>query len=185
MHTQEPSPSGWYRDPYGADARFFDGDTWTSETSNDERLMLLTMPPTPTAPTQPRLFLGRIVIMVVIVFVLAAPGVFVRMAVGSIIGDLRWADPLALNDWSQILWPALAMAIVGPHISYRRRDWPLMLIPIYGWYLMFVIGWRLAYLAYRDWSPRPDESASWQQLRHPIHPGVLLYRIRPTGFSVP
>lgn len=53
------------------------------------------------------------------------------------------------------LLPLLAFtAWLAPRVSYRRRDALLVLV---AGYVVFVIAWRLAYLPYRDWRPRPDE----------------------------
>lgn len=55
------------------------------------------------------------------------------------------------------LLPLLAFtAWLAPRVSYRRRD--ALLVFVAG-YVVFVIAWRLAYLPYRDWTPRPDEVA--------------------------
>jgi hypothetical protein len=62
-----------------------------------------------------------------------------------------------------------------PLVSYRRRDVLLMGIPLYNLGLFGQTLWRLTYLPYRDWPPRPDEAARWRQLRHPSRPGALLY----------
>ncbi len=182
MHNQEPSPAGWYRNPYGAGQRYFNGADWTDAVSDDPNIGGTGLP---GAPASPRSTLMRAALTAGIFLLMAIPSTWSAASIRWLFDGFHWTAPVEVSDWARYGLPALVMAIVGPRISYRRRDWLLMLIPFYGWYLMFVIGWRLAYLPYRDWSPRPDEAASWQQLRHPIHPGALLYRIRPTGFSVP
>ncbi|HEY0000863.1 MAG TPA: hypothetical protein VGB74_10445, partial [Actinoplanes sp.] len=54
-------------------------------------------------------------------------------------------------------WCGLAVRVLGPRASYRRRDGWLGALPLYGWYLICVLCWRVALLPYRDWDPRPDE----------------------------
>lgn len=60
-------------------------------------------------------------------------------------------------------WSGLAVAWWAPWCSYRRRDGWLGAVPLYGWFLVAVLSWRLALLPYRDWEPRPDEQwrARW------------------------
>jgi hypothetical protein len=54
-------------------------------------------------------------------------------------------------------WSALAVYLLAPLSSYRRRDAWLALVPLLGWYLTAVLAWRVALLPYRDWEPRPEE----------------------------
>jgi hypothetical protein len=64
----------------------------------------------------------------------------------------------ALLDWLMTgAWAALALRLLAPRTSYRPRDAWLGLIPLYNWYLVCVLGWRLALLPLRDWEPREDE----------------------------
>ncbi|GAB2625089.1 hypothetical protein Aab01nite_19070 [Paractinoplanes abujensis] len=63
-----------------------------------------------------------------------------------------------LLDWCVTgLWGALTVRVLAPHASYRPRDAWLGLIPLYNWYLVCVLGWRVALLPFRDWEPRDDE----------------------------
>ncbi|XVU24375.1 hypothetical protein ACQPZJ_45310 [Actinoplanes sp. CA-054009] len=69
----------------------------------------------------------------------------------------RWTGS-GLLDWIVTgAWVALAMRLLAPWASYRPRDAFLGLIPVYGWYLVSVLSWRVALLPYRDWEPREDE----------------------------
>lgn len=64
----------------------------------------------------------------------------------------------ALLDWLVTgAWTALAVRLLAPLASYRPRDAWLGLVPLYNWYLVCVLGWRVALLPYRDWEPREDE----------------------------
>jgi hypothetical protein len=182
MYNQEPSPRGWYRNPDGPGQRYFNGADWTDAVSDNPNIGGTDLP---GAPAEPRSTLMRAALTAGIFLVLAIPSTWSIASVRWLFDGFHWVAPVAATDTARYLIPAVVMAIVGPRISYRRRDWLLMLVPLYGWYLMFVIGWRLSYLPYRDWSPRPDEAASWQQLRHPQSPGNLLYRKRPAEVTVP
>jgi hypothetical protein len=63
-----------------------------------------------------------------------------------------------LLDWVvTCAWAALTVRVVAPRASYRARDARLGLIPLYNWYLVCVLGWRVALLPFRDWEPREDE----------------------------
>ena len=54
--------------------------------------------------------------------------------------------------------PVLAAgALIAPKVSYRWFDAFLLLVPVYGIYLMGLYAWRLAYLPHRDWPLRPGE----------------------------
>lgn len=57
-----------------------------------------------------------------------------------------------------VLLLMLGTALAAPLVSYRRRDCLFVLVPLWGvmWYGRVV--WRVAYLPYRDWAPRTDES---------------------------
>lgn len=46
---------------------------------------------------------------------------------------------------------------VLPHISFRKRDCLLLLVPFYGFGYAWRFGWRAALLPDRDWPPRDDE----------------------------
>ncbi|MGK5678812.1 hypothetical protein [Actinoplanes sp. URMC 104] len=64
----------------------------------------------------------------------------------------------ALLDWLvTCAWAALALRVLAPWASYRPRDAWLGLIPLYNWYLVCVLSWRVSLLPLRDWEPRDDE----------------------------
>jgi hypothetical protein len=91
---------------------------------------------------------------------LVAVAVFAAAVVpGWTLGGLaeRWTGN-ALLDWLVTgVWSALAVTLLAPHTSYRRRDAWLGLLPLIGWYLVALMSWRVALLPYRDWEPRADE----------------------------
>jgi hypothetical protein len=47
-----------------------------------------------------------------------------------------------------------AIAFLAPKVGYRWFDCLLLLIPIYGLFILFRISYRVAYLPNRDWSER-------------------------------
>jgi hypothetical protein len=54
----------------------------------------------------------------------------------------------------------LVFAPFLPAVSFRRRDFALLLVPFYGFGYAWRFGYRLASLPYRDWPLRPDEYAA-------------------------
>jgi hypothetical protein len=48
----------------------------------------------------------------------------------------------------------VAVAFLAPKVGYRWFDCLLVLIPIYGFVLLFRIAYRTVYLPNRDWSER-------------------------------
>ena len=95
-----------------------------------------------------------------------AVGVFAAaVAPGWTLGDLvqSWTGAVLLDWLITCGWSAAAVAVIGPRVSYRRRDAGLALVPLYGWYLICVLAWRVALLPYRDWEPRAEEAwrARW------------------------
>jgi hypothetical protein len=89
-----------------------------------------------------------------------AAGIFAVVIVpGWTLGDLseRWTGS-GLTDWLVTCgWTAVAVFVLAPRSSYRRRDAVLGLVPLLGWYLTALMSWRVALLPYRDWEPRADE----------------------------
>lgn len=101
--------------------------------------------------TAPRGLVGRSLIAAVLFAASIVPG--------WILGGLvqRWTG-WALLDWLVTGgWSAAAVYVLGPRSSYRHRDAALALVPLYGWYVICVLCWRVALLPYRDWEPRADE----------------------------
>ena len=54
----------------------------------------------------------------------------------------------------------LVMSFVLPHVSYRRRDALMVLVPVWGLWIVGLAFYRLTGLPFRDWRPRPDERRS-------------------------
>ena len=54
-------------------------------------------------------------------------------------------------------------AVLAPRVSYRWFDCLLVLVPIYSLFWAFKILWRVSYLPFRDWPPRPDEVSRLSQ----------------------
>jgi len=66
--------------------------------------------------------------------------------------DAWWLDPVVF------LLPVLLFVPLLPLVSYRRRDWMLMVfVPFWNVVVAAKVGWRLANLPARDWPPRLDE----------------------------
>src|SRR5687767_13920799 len=91
---------------------------------------------------------------------LVAVGIFAVVVVpGWTLGDLvehRTGNGLA--DWLVTGgWTAVAVYVLAPRSSYRRRDAVLGLVPLLGWYLTALVSRRVALLPHRDWEPRADE----------------------------
>ncbi|GGQ38041.1 hypothetical protein [Couchioplanes azureus] len=91
---------------------------------------------------------------------LIAAAVFVAAVLpGWALGDAaeRWTG-WGLLDWLvTCALSGVAVFLLAPYGSYRRRDAVLGLVPFYGWYLTSVLCWRIALLPLRDWEPREDE----------------------------
>ena len=85
----------------------------------------------------------------------------------------------ALADFGWIAVPMAATAWLAPRASYRRRDalwW--FTGPVGGLYIAVVIAWRLAFLPYRDWPPRPDEASRVRWLRGGQQAGLWYLSLR-------
>jgi hypothetical protein len=65
----------------------------------------------------------------------------------------------ALKGLALWMFSAPFVMWLAPKVSYRRRD------ALLGPYVFWIVAWRIAYLPYRDWSPRDDEMASAQYIR--------------------
>ncbi|MET8141371.1 hypothetical protein ABZU32_13780 [Sphaerisporangium sp. NPDC005288] len=68
--------------------------------------------------------------------------------------------------------PSLFLVVCAPKGAYRRRD-----LLILGNRKTCRLLWRIAYLPYRDWPPRPDEIRRMERV---VIPGsdMLVYRYR-------
>ena len=65
-----------------------------------------------------------------------------------------------------ILIPIIPLACAARSVSYRVRDSLIYIILPLGLLLSFRIFWRVAFLPYRDWQPRPDEIQSWERIEN-------------------
>jgi hypothetical protein len=72
--------------------------------------------------------------------------------------------------------PLLLLMPTFPLVSYRRRDIVLIAVPVYGLILSFKICWRLAYIPYVDWPPRPEQAPYIEPFE--LSDGGHAYRIR-------
>ncbi|WP_446216557.1 hypothetical protein [Micromonospora sp. IBHARD004] len=115
-------------------------------------------PPSSRPPLGP---VPRTLIAALLVLGVTVPALIIRELVGD--------DPLADIGWIAV--PAAATAWLAPRASYRRRDALLWLVGP-GLYIFAVIAWRLAFLPYRDWNPRPEEASHLRWLRDPQHAGL-------------
>ncbi|WP_200208771.1 hypothetical protein [Micromonospora coerulea] len=107
----------------------------------------------------------RMLITALLVLGVAVPALMIRELIEARTGD----GPLA--DLGFIAVPAAATAWLAPRASYRRRDALLWLVGP-GLYIFPIIAWRLAFLPYRDWKPRPDEASRVRWLRGLQHAGL-------------
>ena len=101
----------------------------------------------------------RTLIVALLVAGVVVPSIIIRELIEGRMG----AGPLA--DFGWIAVPMAATAWLAPRASYRRRDALWWFIGPFGLYLYLVIAWRLAFLPYRDWPPRPDEKPRVRWLR--------------------
>lgn len=111
---------------------------------------------------------SRRLIAALLVLGVILPSFIIRELIEATMGT----GPLADIGWMAV--PVTATAWLAPRVSYRRRDALLWLVGP-GLYIFAVIAWRLAFLPYRDWTPRPDEASRIRWLRDPQHAG-LWYR---------
>ncbi|MCU7723635.1 hypothetical protein ODJ79_07925 [Actinoplanes sp. KI2] len=102
----------------------------------------------------PRGLVGRSLVAVLLFALAVVPGWTLGRLAAAWTGN-------GLLDWVVTgACGGLAVRVLAPWGSYRARDGWLGVIPLYGWYLICVLCWRVALLPYRDWEPRPDEL--WQ-----------------------
>ena len=106
-------------------------------------------PPSGRPPLGP---VPRALVAALLVLGVAVPALTLRELISARMG----IGPLA--DLGGTVVPVAATAWLAPRASYRRRDALLWLIGP-GLFVFAVIAWRLAYLPYRDWTPRPDETS--------------------------
>ena len=63
-------------------------------------------------------------------------------------------------------------------VSYRWFDFLFAMIPIYGFFWMLRITWRIAYLPFADWTPRPEEANNWVPIASTEDGEPQVYRSR-------
>ena len=103
-----------------------------------------------TAPA-PRGLVSRSVLATLAFLLVVVPG----WKLGDLVAGWTGGDTV---DWVvTFAWSGLAVIVLAPRTSYRRRDAWQGLVPVWGWYLTCVLCWRTALLPYRDWEPRADE----------------------------
>ena len=100
----------------------------------------------------PRPYAARVALAAAFDIVVIGGPVLLRVLLAEQIGDTFWG-------YLTILLPVGVAAWLAPKVSYRRRDALLWLTGFGGVWLTCIIGWRIASLPYRDWSPRDDEPA--------------------------
>jgi hypothetical protein len=129
----------------------------------------------PAIAPRPRPVLLRLVYTIVIVAALLSVPWLVSEASRRI-----GSGPLGL--WPP---PTLVLLVLGTllasRVSYRWFDAFLLLIPIVGLVLLWRFAWRLSFLPYRDWPPRPEEAQRWRKVAHPDRPRAGLYLVDRTG----
>lgn len=103
---------------------------------------------------------------------------------------LPWAASEAarrISHENSASWPppTLVLFVVGAliarRVSYRWFDAFLLMIPLFGLIYLWRFAWRLSFLPYRDWPPRPDEASRWVKVAHPSRPGAGLYLVDPAA----
>ncbi|MFF4894069.1 hypothetical protein [Micromonospora chersina] len=108
----------------------------------------------------------RTFITALLVFGVVVPSIIIRELIEGAMGS----GPLADLGWVAV--PMAATAWLAPRASYRRRDALWWLASGFGLYIFVVIAWRVAFLPYRDWPPRPDEASRVHWLRDSQRAGL-------------
>ncbi|MGR6316398.1 hypothetical protein Q2K19_11080 [Micromonospora soli] len=114
----------------------------------------------PRGPVLRTLIAGLLVVAVTVPPVIISEMVRARVGAGPLV-DLAW-----------VTVPAVMVAWLAPRASYRRRDVLLCLLGPVVLYFFVIIAWRVAYLPFRDWAPRPDEKPRAHWLRDAQHTGT-------------
>jgi len=107
----------------------------------------------PPAPPRPRSSRTRRVVSWVTGYVFAATLIAPPLLPSL---DLAWHH----YEIGRLLTWLIAGGIVAwlaPMVSYRRRDWLFLLVPVWNVVVLHRIGSRLCRLDARDWPQRPDE----------------------------
>ncbi|MGW4154176.1 hypothetical protein ACWEDF_13600 [Micromonospora chersina] len=115
----------------------------------------------PALRRAPRTFITALLVLGVVV-----PSILIRELIEGAMGS----GPLADLGWVAV--PMAATAWLAPRASYRRRDALWWLAGGFGLYIFVVIAWRVAFMPYRDWPPRPDEASRVRWLRDSQRAGL-------------
>jgi hypothetical protein len=176
--TEPPTP-GWYRDPRGDGSRYWQGERWT-----DFVLPAGTTPPPRTdglagavkPPVSKGVRVARTIGLFIVLWVVAR--VFETAGTRLVESATGPVSTFAHLNIRQLFIDVALFAVTGwaaTKVSYRWFDFLLLFIPFYNIVLLCRLAWRLSYLPYRDWAPRPEEAASWRRVDHPTEPGALLH----------
>ncbi|GAA1403708.1 DUF2510 domain-containing protein [Catellatospora coxensis] len=168
--TESP-PAGWYP---GADdyLRYWTGSRWSEHITRADRVLPSPDPSARTASGTPRSVLVRTLLTAVIVGTLL---ILANRATEFGLAALSSPTRGFLRDWGALGLLALTMFLPATRVGYRKRDFLLLLIPLYNYFLICRIVWRTTYLPFADWLPRDEDAANWRQVPHPTLPGELLY----------
>lgn len=172
--TQAP-PAGWYP---GADdyLRYWTGARWSEHLVRADRVLPSPDPSAHMASGTPRSVLVRTLLTAVIIGTLL---VLANRAAEFALAALSLPTHGYLRDWGALGLLALTLFLPATRVGYRKRDFLLLLIPLYNYFLICRIVWRTVYLPFADWLPRDEDAANWRQVPHPRLPGELLYaRVR-------
>ncbi|GHJ52903.1 hypothetical protein Nm8I071_22100 [Nonomuraea sp. TT08I-71] len=115
--------------------------------------ILRAMPDDPLSSRPPLRRAPRTFITALLVLGVVVPSIIIRELIEGTMGS----GPLADLGWIAV--PMAATAWLAPRASYRPRDALWWLASGFGLYIFVVIAWRVAFLPYRDWPPRPDEAS--------------------------
>ncbi|MGH3333888.1 MAG: hypothetical protein ACRDPJ_21555 [Nocardioidaceae bacterium] len=86
------------------------------------------------------------------------------------LGGFLWTDGEPLVDAGFLylegedvcfLLTMAVYAVLARRVSYRWFDALFLLIPFYNLMWSARIVWRICFLPYRDWDPRPGEASDW------------------------
>ncbi|MEU7820705.1 DUF2510 domain-containing protein [Catellatospora sp. NPDC049133] len=172
--TESP-PAGWYP---GADdyQRYWTGTRWSEHMIRADR-----MPPSPdpsarAASGTPRSVLVRTLLTAAAIGTLL---ILANRAAEFVLAALSLPTRGYLRDWGALGLLALTLFLPATRAGYRKRDFLLLMIPLYSYFLICRIVWRISYLPFADWLPRDEDAANWRQVPHPTLPGELLFaRVR-------
>lgn len=166
-------PAGWYvASPTDSYLRHWTGTRWSEPTAPANRAAPPPIESNRAVGGTPRSQATRVALTVVMVAaVVLATTATTRLTLGALSLPARGM----LADWAQVVLLATVMWWPVTRVGYRRRDILLLLIPYAYLFLTARICWRLCYLPFADWLPRPEDAVNWRQVPHPTRPGELLF----------